>query len=145
MTSETGASLPEVLTIIALMAIALGAAFMYLTPASAPLQAGTVLVEGTFRQARLRAIATTSAYRVVPDGDDFLRTETSGNCSDTTWTEVDGAGVELPDGVSMSDTTWIVCFTSRGISTDNLTITLSHADYGTSQVEVLIGGTTRVL
>jgi hypothetical protein len=53
--------------------------------------------------------------------------------------------VDLPEGVSLAATNWTVCFGSRGISNDNVSITLEHGEFGAIQVEVLVGGTTRVL
>jgi hypothetical protein len=53
--------------------------------------------------------------------------------------------LNLPDGVTLADTGWSVCFSSRGISSDNVVITLQHDVYGSEQVEVLLGGTTRVV
>ena len=44
----------------------------------------------------------------------------------------------------MTDSAWVVCFNARGISSNNLTVTLSHPDRGSRQVEVLLGGATRV-
>ena len=53
--------------------------------------------------------------------------------------------LNLPQGVTLTDTSWSVCFSSRGISSDNVVLTLQHDVYGSEQVEVLLGGTTRVV
>jgi hypothetical protein len=53
--------------------------------------------------------------------------------------------VELPEGVSVESDTWVVCFSSRGVSADNQVIRLQHSQYGSLGVEVLLGGTTRVV
>jgi hypothetical protein len=45
----------------------------------------------------------------------------------------------------MTPSSWTACFSSRGISSTGLTIELSHTQYGTRRVEILVGGTTRVL
>jgi hypothetical protein len=45
----------------------------------------------------------------------------------------------------MSSTSWQVCFSSRGVSGNNTTVTLQHPSNGSRRVEVLVGGTTRVL
>ena len=70
---------------------------------------------------------------------------TAANCSATTWTSDPDVQLELHDGVTFADTSWTVCFSSRGISDTNLVITLSHPHSGTRDVELLLGGTTRVL
>ena len=53
--------------------------------------------------------------------------------------------LNMPSGVEFDSTSWTVCFSSRGISADNIKVALSHDDYGTIGVEVLLGGTTRVI
>ena len=90
-------------------------------------------------------MATTSAYRIVPDGAGRLLTEHADRCGDVSWTSEPGNALDLPDEVTLSDTDWTVCFGRRGLSTDNLTLTLVHPEYGSRQIEVLLGGTTRVL
>jgi Tfp pilus assembly protein FimT len=145
MKSQDGIGLAEALVVLAIAGIALGAAALYLHPAEAPLQTGAGLVEGSLRQARLQAIATTSAFRVKPANATRLATETASSCTATTWTPVTAMNVALPQNVSTTSTSWSVCFSSRGISTNNIKIPLSHPDYGTLAVEVLIGGTTRII
>jgi len=145
MNSESGLSLPELLTVIAIMGLALGMAAMYLEAAEAPLEIAASIVEGEFRQARLKAIATTSAYRVSASASHRLIAERGLSCASTTWTQDSQMNLVLPDGVTMTDTSWLVCFSSRGISTNNVTVPLAHDKYGTLSVEVLLGGTTRVV
>jgi general secretion pathway protein I len=53
----------EAIVVLAIMGLGLGAAVVYLQPIEQPLRAGATLVESLCRQARLSAIATTSAYR----------------------------------------------------------------------------------
>ena len=134
----------ELLVVVAILGIAAMIMALNLRPAEAPVQTAARLVEGFILQARSMAIATTSAYRVTPDGADRLVVEYAGDCSDSTWTPEPDTVLELPDGVTMADTGWSVCFSRRGISTANVTVTLNHPERGTSRVEVLLGGGTRV-
>ena len=90
-------------------------------------------------------IAETAAYRLVPQGTRTVRMERAASCGDTTWTDAPTPSVPMPDGVTIVTEGWTVCFNSRGISSDNVVIELSHAEYGARKVEVLLGGTTRVL
>ncbi len=144
MRRQQGMTLVEVLAVLALLGLGLGAAALYLRPLEMPLQTGVALTQGMFDQCRLKAMATTSAYRVSPADSGTLVGASAPSCASGTWTADPGTTVELPDGVSI-DTGWSVCFSARGVSSDNLTVQLSHAEYGTRQVEVLLGGTTRVL
>ena len=54
-------------------------------------------------------------------------------------------GIELPDGVSLDSTAWSVCFGSRGVSNSNVVVGLTHDEYGSRSVEVMLGGTTRIV
>lgn len=142
---QSGASLVEVLVVLAIVGLALSATAMNLEPMESPLQSGCSTVQAFLREARVKAIASTSAYRVSPQGSRTLTAEYAPACSETSWTPDASMALELPDGVSMTPTTWAVCFGARGLSTDNVVITLSHAAHGTERVEILVGGMTRVL
>lgn len=145
MKREGGSTLVEALVVLAVMALGLGIGSLYLKPVESPLSAGATLVEGLFRQARLNAIATTSAYRVSPGTAQLLIADRSDSCAGTTWVEDDDTRAKLPEGVTVEDGSWTVCFTSRGVSADNQVIRLQHSQYGSIGIEVLLGGTTRVV
>lgn len=142
---EAGVTILEVLVIVAILGLSLGVAALNVEPLETPLQAGVTLTEGFFREARLSAIASTSAYRVQPDSSSRLGVQEALSCSGPTWTTVPNMKLNLPEGVTLADTGWSVCFSSRGISSDNVVLTLQHDMYGSEQVEVLLGGTTRVV
>ena len=141
---EAGLTLLEVLVVVAILGLALGIASVNLRPLGTPLQAGTALLEGYFRQARVRAIASTSACRAVPEGLTRVVTQCATSCSDTGWTTESTLQLTLPEHVAFETANWSVCFSSRGIATQNVTIALEHGN-GSAKVEVLLGGTTRVV
>jgi prepilin-type N-terminal cleavage/methylation domain-containing protein len=145
MNGQRGFTMSELVVVVAIMGLSLAIGSLYLEPMETPLQSGAIQMESFFRQSRLRAMATTSAYRVAPSDSSNLAVERAATCSATTWATEDDMELELPKGVAMSDTSWSVCFSSRGISMNNITVTLQHSKYGLRQVEVLLGGTTRVL
>ena len=142
---ETGTTLIELIAVIAILGIGLAAASMYFRTMEGPLESGIALTEGQLRQARVTAMATTSAYRVRPSSDATIIAESAVNCAATTWTADPDLVIDLPDDVSFTDTSWAFCFSARGVSTVDATIALQHPRLGTRQVEVLRGGTTRVL
>jgi hypothetical protein len=129
--------------VLAIMGISLGIAALYVAPVKQPLQMGVAQVSSFFRQARLRAMATTSAYQVSGSGTTTVVSKSADSCSATTWTPDDQ--LTLPDGVAMTSGSWSVCFSSRGVSSDNIVLTLTHAGYRSISIEVLIGGVTRIL
>jgi prepilin-type N-terminal cleavage/methylation domain-containing protein len=138
-------SLLEVLMVLAVMGIALGAAGLYLRPMEAPLEVAATDLEGIMRQSRARALATTSAYRVSAVSNRVARGEFAANCAATTWTGDPDLVVELPREVTMTDTSWSVCFNSRGLSDANVVLTVTHPVSGSLRIEVLRGGAARVL
>ena len=142
---QSGVSLVELLGVLGILGIALGITAVNLRPMAAPLQTGAVLLEGFLRQSRLQAMATTTAYRVSPNGTTKFAAEYAESCSATTWTSAPDLNLELPSGVVASPAKFLVCFSSRGISNQNAVVTLSHPSYGSKQIEVLLGGTTRLL
>jgi prepilin-type N-terminal cleavage/methylation domain-containing protein len=145
MHGQRGFTISELTVVVAIMGLSLAIGSLYLEPMETPLQSGATQMEGFFRQSRLRAMATTSAYRVTPSDSSNLAVEYARTCSDTSWTAAGDMSLELPSDVTMSDTSWSVCFSSRGISLNNVIVTLSHSTYGSIRVEVLLGGTTRIL
>src|SRR6185436_8050221 len=63
---QSGNTLIELLGVLALIAITVMAAVVKMQSAGNPLEISTSILEGEFREARLNAIATMSAYRVSP-------------------------------------------------------------------------------
>jgi prepilin-type N-terminal cleavage/methylation domain-containing protein len=145
MRRQSGITLVELLVAMAILGLCLTASTIYLKSTDNPLKTGSILLEASMREARLMAIAETAAYRLAPQGTRTVRMERAASCGDTTWTDAPTPSVPMPDGVTIVTEGWTVCFNSRGISSDNVVIELSHAEYGARKVEVLLGGTTRVL
>ncbi len=142
---QSGFTLPELLGALVVLGIVLGAAGVWLRPLDNPLESGSKQLEGFFRQARARALASTLAYRVVPLSDSEIAGEFSDKCSDEDWTLDPALELTLPDDVTLTDTEWFVCFNARGIANDTVVVDLWHPKKGTRQVEVLLGGVSRVL
>jgi len=142
---QSGASLIEILVVLAIVGIAATIMALNLRAAEAPLQTAARLTEGFILQARSTAIATTSAYRIVPDGSQRLVMEYAADCDDATWITEDHTVLELPRDVNLTSTAWSVCFTRRGLAAANVFVTLTHPDLGTRRIEVLLGGGTRVI
>jgi hypothetical protein len=145
MRGQTGSSLIELLAVVTVMGIAMGAVTVYLQPASTPTDTGAVLLEGFFRLARARAAATTSAYRVSAPAPDEIIAEQADACSATTWTADPETVLELPQGVTVTDTAWSICFSPRGTADAHLIVTVQHPLAPPEQVEVVLGGTARVV
>jgi hypothetical protein len=135
----------ELLAVMAVVGLTVGAATAYLKPAAAPLETGAVLLEGLFTRARARAMATTSAYRIFAADKTRIVADFAANCAEATWTAEEDLELELPDEVSLADTGWIVCFNPRGTADANVIVTLTHPVTGSEQVEVFTGGSARIV
>lgn len=142
---QAGFSAAELLAVLFLLGIVASIAAPMLLRAEAPLESGTVLVQSHFRQVRARAMATTSAYRITRPAPDRLSAEWADRCSALDWTAEPSLDLELPEGVSLVESGFALCFSSRGIAAQNMILTLVHDDYGQQKIEVLLGGTTRLL
>ena len=142
---QSGMTLVEMLAVLAIFGILIGMGAVYLTPMEAPLKTGSEILETAFRQARARAIATTSSYRVRPSTAGEVVGEYARSCSSVSWNDEPKLYRDLPDSVTFPDPSWVVCFSPRGVASANVVVTLSHPDLGTRHVEVMLGGVSRVL
>ena len=133
------------LGLLTIAALLLSLSSLYLTPMEADLGAGIALTEGFLRQSRATAMATTSAYRIRPASNTRLVAETGSSCLTDTWVADADLSLELPGDVALVDTTWSVCFGSRGLASGVATIGLSQPGAGSRNIAVLRGGTTRVV
>lgn len=145
MSRSSGFTLAEMLVAIAIVGIAAGTAALYLKPMETSTRDGASQVEGFFKQIRFKAMATTSAYRALPGSSTQLRAETAASCASTTWISDPALTMDLPTRVSLGSTGWSLCFNSRGISSQNLTVSVQQTGRPTRSVEVLLGGTARLV
>ncbi len=138
-----GMSMIELLVVIALLGVMLLIGGLYLKPMEQPVHSAGQMLEGLLTETRAKAVATTTVHRVRPTSDDFILVESAATCSSGAWTADDRLSLQLPRDVTLSDTTWSVCFTSRGIASQNLVMTLDHPEYEPEQLEVMVGGAVR--
>jgi Tfp pilus assembly protein FimT len=136
-------SLVELLVVLTLLSLMIGIAPLFLRPFEQPLRTGGQLLEGLIRQTRARAAATMTVHRIRPTAPGALTVETAPSCSSGTWTHEPELDLALPRGVTLTDTSWSICFGTRGTTATSRTLTLSHADQGTLPLEVLVGGLVR--
>jgi Tfp pilus assembly protein FimT len=133
----------ELLVVVALVAVILGASWFAMRRTESPLRTGGEIVEGMLERARAGALSSLDVRRVRPFDDRSLVLESGSSCTSGTWSLEGGSRTELPRGVHLSATGWSVCFNSRGIPSANQTIPLQHETDGTQSLEVLRGGVVR--
>lgn len=143
--AQRGITLIEVMVTVALIGIGMGVAVSNLRQLNTESQNAAAYVTGFVKQVRARAIASTLAYRIRPSSSAQLISETAKNCTETTWTNDPANKLNLPTGTSVVDTTWDLCFNSRGFPDGNLEIRIRETNGSLRRVEVMLGGATRTL
>lgn len=142
---QGGYTLVELMVVMSIAASLLGFGIINLFELSRPAQGATGQLAGFFKAARAKAISTTSSYTVRPLNPSEIIVETSRNCSTGTPLVDPELKLELPAHVLLSNTSWSVCFDSRGFADSNMVATIED-NYGEAySVEVYLGGATRIL
>lgn len=160
---NAGMSLIEILVVVALTALLAALAAPAVTFGNNPLRDSSNRIAASFKWARARAMAETSAVRIRPISNTEFVMERAARCSETdndNWTiisdrvEKDGqlvnedlsldtpaqlsSATETPGGTTAD---WSLCFNSRGVADKNLV--LIFQDTNTNQqrrMEVFSGG-----
>lgn len=132
----------DLLTTIALTGIVSGIAIFNFRGINDPLSDGTKGIAGYLRNARVRAISTTSAYRIYPISATRVVGAYAKRCSDTTFTSDPKMIFDLPTGAELTDTSWSLCYSGRGLPSTNETIYLGNGTTVAS-VDVYLGGGIR--
>jgi prepilin-type N-terminal cleavage/methylation domain-containing protein len=144
-----GFTLIELLVTMAVIGILFSIAALSLQKLDNPVQDGITELSSFLKQTRATALSTTSAYRLALSADaTTLSATTAISCSATSWTADPATKLTLPATVvvsAISGGTWPICISSRGFSTQDLILTLTDTKTRAGQVELLIGGGTKVL
>ncbi len=145
MHKNRGFTLIELLVVLGVAGIVMGIAAVNLRPLSGDLQAAANEVAGTFKQARARAMVTTSAHRVVPSAaGDRLIVQFAPRCNSLNWTTNDKLTRTLREKVTLTATNWDVCFDARGLAELGQNFGLRDKDGKTVNIRVFLGGTVEI-
>lgn len=115
-----------------------------------PLHDAATNLSGLLKQSRVKAMATTSAYRVVasPSGSLHLVAESALSCGagSTAWRPDDGLTLDLPTGIalSVSEGSAPTCFDPRGAASEDVVYRLVDTKGRALEVEVMLGGAVRI-
>jgi len=112
-----------------------------------PSQSAAAMYRSYLKEVRAKAVARTAAYMIVPNSNNGLTASYSDRCSDsfTSFVGDSQMNFELPSGATFLNTSWSVCFTSRGLASSAVTVSIIGDDGGSKQIELMLGGATREL
>lgn len=132
------------LVTLSIASILTGIALVALKELDDPLKNGSSELVGFLKQARARAISTTSAYWIYPTSNRRVRTKYANKCSDTTQTVDDALILDLPTGATLPSLTWSICYNARGLPVSNVQVQIQDNDGRSKIVEVYLGGAVQV-
>jgi type IV fimbrial biogenesis protein FimT len=164
--TKAGFSLIEVLVVIALTALLAAFAAPAITFGNNPLKDTSNRIAASFKLARAKAMAQTSAVRIRYVSDTEFVMERAARCSDTTWTNISDkvqkngqlvyedlsfdsptqlTAAKVNGTAATRDTTLNLCFNSRGIADKTLELTLKDMNTNKQRtMEVFVGGTVNL-
>jgi len=140
----SGFTLLELLVVLMLTAVLSSIAVSNMSALANPAQGAAAQLAGFLKEVRARAISQTVAYKVSATSNRTIITQFAVNCSSATNTLDPSLQLTLPTSSALTTTNWQICFTSRGLASNNITIALQD-QFVTRQVEVLLGGGVRLL
>ena len=143
MREESGFTLLELLVTISLAAVMTGFAVLNLKDLSNPALNAASDISGFLKLARSKALSTTSAYTISASSTDTLIATVGTTCS-AAQTPDPSMTLFLADA-SLTDITWTICFSSRGFPDANVSIPVVDVYAGANTVEILLGGSIRIL
>ncbi|NJK41161.1 MAG: prepilin-type N-terminal cleavage/methylation domain-containing protein [Acaryochloridaceae cyanobacterium SU_2_1] len=148
--STAGVTLIEMLVVLSLTAMLAAFTAPAITFGRNPLRDTSSRLAASFKLARARAMAETSAVRIRPLSSTEFVMERATRCSDTTWTNISDRGQK--NGVTVNEdlsfdspaqlisptqvngavvtpvTNWNLCFNSRGMADKTVQITIRDSD-----------------
>ena len=140
---EKGFSLLELVITMSILTILMSMAVFNFHDLEQPATNGASELMGFLKKTRAKALATTLAYTAKPNDNSQVITTYGTTCSaaqqvDTSLT------LTLPNHAHLTDTEWMVCYSTRGLANSSIDIAISGSD-GTKVVQVVLGGAIRIL
>ncbi len=143
--TECGFSIIEVLFVLFFMSILTGfAAFSYFELENNLAYSASQVV-GFIKKTRSKALSTTYFYQLTAETASRIKVTRGTSCDGDDLTEDAQSSFTLPDEVLITDITWQICFTPRGITTDSGTISLKDNEGKSKQIEIAVGGGIRIV
>lgn len=142
---QAGFSVIEMMVVVGMLGIMSGFLAYGYKELDRPAENGALQTMGLIKKARAKALATTWAYKIQPNGGGTgITSSYAKNCSAATWTDDAKLRLTLPQGVHFNSTGWTICFTTRGLTDSSATINISDANGLTKTVSLAAGGGTKI-
>lgn len=142
---QRGFSLLELLVTLGLFMIVSWTTLSNMKALTSPLQDASAQLVSYLKQVRARALSTTFAYTLYPISTTQVGARYGVNCASTTTSSDASLTLKLPAGARLAETDWTVCFTTRGLTDQNVTLQLTDGSSQERDIEVLLGGSVRTL
>ena len=138
-----GFTLLELLVSITIVGILMSFATFDYRALENPVQNGAQALMGFMKKTRAKALASTLAYTITAANSGRIITTYSTVCSGTQ-TADSSLTLNLPSSAHLTDTSWSICYNTRGLSDNSADIVVSDGTT-TKTVQVVLGGGIRVI
>ncbi len=140
---EKGFSIFNLLATMSLIAILATTAISDLKKIKTPIHDAAVQTDHFLKLAKANAISQTRFIIIKPLGTQNLQASSSTSC-DGPLTVISNLGLKIKSPAKFADTSWTVCFTPRGLSSDNVSFVINGDGVNSRTIEVALGGGTNI-
>lgn len=140
---ERGFSILELLCAMCLMAIITAISVYGLKAMDNPLADAAFSVHKYLDLVRSEAIGRTSAIVISPASSTSITATQGPSCTSAT-TAANDLRLNLPNGAHLTDTSWSICFTQRGLTDATAIISITDALGAHRLVRVALGGGNKI-
>lgn len=141
--NNKGGTLVNMVVVMGIVGILSSAGISNYKALSNPLANASFSTQHFLKFARGQAMSNTRAFQVVPASSTRMSLLSGVNC-DSTMTPVPGKFLDLPNGATIDDLAWSVCFNSRGLADSNVIFDLTGANGKVRTLSVALGGGVKV-
>lgn len=142
--SQRGFSLIELLVVMLLAGVLFSMALFDAKRYANQALNGASSVMGFLKSVRAKALATTQSYTIRPSSTTRITTQYGSTCTDATQTTDTQMTLDLPAGAIFTDTSWALCYTTRGFSDTSVSIVVQDSS-NSRTVQVVLGGGVRII
>ncbi len=142
-TSSGGFTLLEMLVTISIASTLIALTPFNYRALEDPVKNGSQALMGFMKKTRAKALASTRAYTIKAVSSRRVITTYGSTCSATQYTD-STLTLDLPSSAYMTDSTWSICYGTRGLSNSSNDITVTDGSVHKT-VQVVLGGGIRVI